>query len=356
MIPSRRCPTAPPPTATRPQPDQLASFATDQQVALVCAAPVQRRGELLDLLPEPERVVPRLPEAEFCFTVKAIGLESACWLLELATPEQVVAAVDLDGWSGDSPEPARLDAWLDALATVGDDQALRCVASLDPELFVLYLKARIGVVARPDDSEGWEPPDSSHTLDGHFHFVALREGDDLAAIQRFLHLLFRRDYWTYFRMLQGVIWELDTENAEWALRWRQGRLQDLGFPTWEEAMDLYRYLAPEWLPSLPEGHDSQHLVFRTLARLDDAERRAAFYAFVGVANAVAVADQLELSSAETVPQAIEKAAVWISRGLEQVSRETGADPTDVVRRATLRHLFRVGANLDPEAARRAAGP
>ncbi|MFI5215656.1 MAG: hypothetical protein ACHQ3O_03865, partial [Candidatus Limnocylindria bacterium] len=49
------------------------------QVELVCEAPVARRAAVLELLPEPERVIPLLPEAELCFTVKAAGLESAAW-------------------------------------------------------------------------------------------------------------------------------------------------------------------------------------------------------------------------------------------------------------------------------------
>ena len=71
--------------------EALRATSPQDQVALVCNAPLAARGELLDLLPEPERVIPLLPEAELCFTVKAIGLADAAWMLELATPEQVTA-------------------------------------------------------------------------------------------------------------------------------------------------------------------------------------------------------------------------------------------------------------------------
>jgi hypothetical protein len=349
----------------------MAELSLDEQVAVVCDAPVQRRAELLDLLPAPEHVIPLLPEAELCFTVKASGLESATWILEYATPEQVAASLDLDAWSGQVPDRASLDAWLDALAETSDGALLRSLHAIDPELLVLYLRGRVAVILKPDD-EGWQPPEGAQTLEGQFYFVALRENDDIAALLRLLHLLFQRDYWTYFRMMQGVIWELESENQEWARRWRTGRLEDLGFPPWEEAMDLYRYMKPEqraaigedddqldiaawhlpvWMPSLPEGHDSRHLIFRTIAKLSPEERQAAFYGFVAIANKVAVADQMELSDAETTPKAIEKAAVWISRGLEYVAVENALDAAEVVRRAPLDRLFRVGANLDPERAR-----
>ncbi len=119
----------------------------------------------------------------------------------------------------------------------------------------------------------------------------------------------------------------------------------------DNPLDIAKWHLPVWMPSLPEGHDSRHLIFRTIAKLSPEERGAAFYAFVAIANKVAVADQMELSDAETTPKAIEKAAVWISKGLEYVAAENALDATQVVRRATLERLFRAGANLDPERAR-----
>jgi hypothetical protein len=171
--------------------------------------------------------------------------------------------------------------------------------------------------------------------------------------------------------MQGVIHELPSDTVEWALRWRSGRLLDLGFPAWEEAMGLYTHLRaderariegagrpldvdawrlPVWMPGLPEGRDAKHLVFRAMAALSPDERRGAFFAFVAVANAVAVADGMDLADAETTPAAIEKAAVWISRGIAHVAEANGLDPTEVLRGVPLQRLFRVGANLDPEAA------
>jgi hypothetical protein len=192
-----------------------------------------------------------------------------------------------------------------------------------------------------------------------------------------MRTLFEHDYWLYFRLMQGVIWELPTEGLEWAYRWRAGRLEDLGFPPWDEAMRIYRYLEPadrsalppdptalgvgDWqlpmrLPSLPTDPDSELLLFRAIARLDEDERRACFHAFVALANAVAVADRMELSDVETTPKAIAKAAHWASRGLELVSTENGVDPEECLRRVPLDRLFRVGANLDPEAARPPPAP
>ena len=208
----------------------LGELSPDAQATLVCETPLARRGELLALLPAPEEVVARLPEAELCFTLKAIGLADAAWLLELASLEQVVASLDLDAWRGDSPDPAALDEWMAALAETRSDVRLGALRALDPELVVHYLKQRVEIALKPPDDESWQPPKGAQTLEGQFWLTARHEGDDLASVLAILRTLFESDYWTYFRMLQGVIWEVPAENEEWALRWRQGRLEDLGFP------------------------------------------------------------------------------------------------------------------------------
>jgi hypothetical protein len=170
-----------------------------------------------------------------------------------------------------------------------------------------------------------------------------------------------------------VIWELQAETEEWALRWRAGRLEDLGFPPWEEAMGIYRYLSPDqlvalppdaaplspesrwqlpvWIPRLPANADDSGLLFRTIAALEDEERRTAFHALIALANKIAVADRLPLSDSESTPRAIQKAARFASTGLEFVSNEHGLDPIEILRRTPLDRLFRVGANLDPAAAK-----
>ena len=352
--------------------DALRATPAEDQVALVCNAPLAARGELLDLLPEPERVIPLLPEAELCFTVKAIGLADCAWVLEHATPEQVTAAIDLDAWKSQAPDLPALSAWIGALAATERGAFRRAVEALDPELLVLYLKSRIEVFQKPAGDDDWSPPEAAQTLEGGFYYRARDEGEDLASIGELLRMLFEDDYWTYFRVMQGVIWELESDTQEWALRWRSGRLEDLGFPSWDESMHIYRFIRPEdrgrippderplagapwslpvWIPSLPAAAGRPHRIFDAIAGLGDDERRASFYAFVALANKVAVADALPLSDAASIPRALDKAGYWSSEGLAKVAAENGLDDVDVLRRVSIERLFSVGANLDPERAR-----
>ncbi len=346
---------------------KLNALSRGEQVAFVCDAPLASRARVLELLDHPEEIIPLIPEAELCFTVKAVGLVDGSWILEHATNEQLVAAADLDAWKGLSPDPRSMGSWLENYVEAGNETLLRAARSIDAEVWVLYLRERIGVEMKPNDDEGWQPPEGSATLDGQFHFWALARSDDLAAIQKLLHSLFEADYWLYFRILQGVMWEMVSDLEEWASRWRNGRLEDLGFPAWDDAMRIYGFIRPDqradvpedegaleiggydlpvWMPNLPATRDASHAIFRAAAELEEDERRSFFFAFVSLANKLAVADGMPLGDMETLPKAIEKAATLASKGLEFIAEGRALDPADVVRRTPLERLFRVGANLD----------
>lgn len=344
----------------------LAARTIDEQVALVCETPVARRAELLDLLRVPEQVIPRLPEAELCFTVKAIGLADAGWVLAHASNEQIQSCVDLDAWGmEDTPDRERLSAWMAALLEGGDDALLRAVHALDAELLMLWLADRLEAHLKPNDDPGWEAPAGARTLEGQFYVVARRSGDDLADALHVLELLFESDYWLYFRLLQAVSWESGPDNEEFALRWRAGRLQDLGFAAREEALAIYaaprrseletlpeapapavgEWHLPVWMPELPAAADPRLTLFQAAARLEPGARRSFFYAFVSLANQVAVADRLPLGDAESLPKAIEKAAATASAGLDQLAARHGRTPLEVLERTPLVRLFRIGHRL-----------
>jgi hypothetical protein len=343
----------------------LERLGPEAQVALICESPLAVRAKLLALVSQPEEVIPLLPPAELCFVVKSVGLTDAGWLLEHATADQITAAIDLDGWNGLTPDRDRLGAWLATLGDAGEETLLRAAHALDFELLVLELRERITVILC-GRYETPELPGSALTLDGQFYIVPIRTGDDLEDVLGLLRVLFQNDYWFYHRLLQALSAELEHELEEWALRWRDGRLQDLGFPPFEDAKRIYSWLSPEqlgklalephglevgewplavWMPSLPVAGKGGELLFVTIAALPDEERRPLLFAFLALANRVAVADGLPLGDAESLPLAIAKAERAASVGLAHLARENDVLPTEVLRRATLERLFMVGMNV-----------
>ncbi len=238
---------------------------------------------------------------------------------------------------------------------------------------MVFLRQHVDVILKPNESDDpdWSPPDQSQTLEGQFYFVAKDPKDDLGPLMRLLHSLFQDDYWLYFRMLQGVVHELPTENEEWALRWRTGRLEDLGFPSWDASMRIYGFLRPERMAEIPEGgsvldleswslpvwitelpgmRSDERALFRATRELGPDERSAVFYGLIALANRVAVADRMELGDPESLPLAIDKATRLASDGLEHIARQNGLSLEDGLRQVPIERLFRIGSNLDRDAA------
>jgi hypothetical protein len=352
---------------------ELATLSPEHQATVICEASLSIRRQIIELLPDPESVIPLIPEAEFCYTCRSIGLEDADWLLPMATDGQLVTSFDLDVWSGFKVDPVRLDVWMAALAATDDETFLRAARAVDPELLVIFLRHHVDVSLKPSeqDDPDWSPPDQSQTLEGQFYFVAKDPKDDLGPLLRLLHTLFSGDYWLYFRMIQAVREELQPENEEWALRWRTGRLQDLGFPSWDESMRIYGFLRPDrladlpkntaaldleswdlpvWMSELPGTHSDERALFRATRELGAEERSAVFYSLIALANRVAVADRMELGDPESLPIAIDKATRFASDGLERVATNNGLSLEEALRQVPIERLFRVGTNLDREAA------
>ena len=358
--------------------EALAKLTPDAQAALLLETPLAHRVALLDLVAEPERVVPALPPADLCLMARAIGLEEAGWLLACATAEQLQASVDLDAWDGYLPDRRRFGEWMSAFIAAGEETILRAVRTVDFEMWVLQLRERAFVTVKTSEDD-WEPPGGGLTIDGVFWFVPRAETDDLSDLIQLLQTLFSNEYWVYFRLAQGGVWEgSDMESEEWAHRWRRGRLQDLGFPDLEDASRIYSFLREERrsdlpsvpppardefdttpaisAPPLPTVHDSEHALFRAMAGLDEAERAPVRSAFLALANRVAMADELPLGEPETLELALEKAARVSSRGLLHLAREHGMEGAALLRRVPVERLFRVGHNLEPELPPRSAAP
>jgi hypothetical protein len=165
----------------------------------------------------------------------------------------------------------------------------------------------------------------------------------------------------YWQLVYALVYESAAECEESALRWREGRLADLGFPDRAQAMRVYRPLRPEQAPVWQVPESSGALVLgETLPRqlqgslLGDAllklpaQRAGDILGYVlAVANSLAVADRMRLSDVDAIPHALAKAVRGIDLGLRELARVRSQAPADVLDTTAPLDLFRIGATLDP---------
>lgn len=328
------------------------------------------RSEFLMLCDRPEDVVPLLPEAELAVSIRAGGMSDAAWLLEVASPEQRVAVLDLDCWQGFSLERERVVEWIDALIEAGRPTLLQALQEWDPEVWLLALSGmtEVAVVGKED-----EPPPGWMTQDGVVYWRAWSE-EDVPRIHEIAQATFAEATPRYWQLVYGLLFELPSEVEEYAIKWHTARMGDLGFPDPEQAMEIYRPLHPERAPVVEVPADDEEeesavvarvalpkqlagtLVGEALAELPP-ERAAEILGYVlGVANSVAVADRLRLSEPDSIPQALEKAVRGMDRGLRELSDLRGDGVAEVLDRSRPADLFRIGASLDDTLAWRPPPP
>ncbi|HEY7725013.1 MAG TPA: DUF6178 family protein [Anaeromyxobacteraceae bacterium] len=297
----------------------------------LAAARGRARLDLLLDAPDPGARVRSLPADELYFAVREVGLADAGDLVRLASPGQFRTFLDLECWKKDRLEPARALPWLAAARGRADREEAaerawrRKLEALDVELLELVL---LGVF-RVHDLESWPDPPAHwlRTPDGQFAVEFLVEGAEHETAQHLLDDLVAADPFQAARFLSALRWELPSELEETALRWRAGRLQDLGHPPLEEALSWFASPRP---PAAPAPPDRTPGLLRGPRRpgsylegaadaLPPGAREALDPQLAAAANAVLVADGVDVSDPEAVRAAARAARTLVELGLEAAS-------------------------------------
>ena len=214
--------------------------------AQLAVASGRRRLDLILDAPDPGALVRALPADELYFTIREIGLADAVELVQLASAEQFRTFLDLDAWRQGRFEPRRALPWLRAARTGAQQDTrlatrlARKMRTLDAELVDLVLRDAIRVHdLRANDDPDVEADQVMRTPDNEYLVEFLVEGSEYVAVRGLLDDIEAEDPFKLSRLLAAITWELPSELEETALRWRQGRLADLGYPSLEEALSWY---------------------------------------------------------------------------------------------------------------------
>jgi hypothetical protein len=328
-----------------------------------------RRGRKADAIisePDAARLVPTLPVQELYYAIKEVGLADAAELVALATAEQVQGFVDLDVWERDHLDERRVDAWIDTLADAGYEKMGAIIEALDPEVLALWLKRQaviydLTIEDPPEDSEGhfFPTPDRFYLLD------IIVGGEEGKALERMLDWIYRYDLELGRRIIMSAKWELDSDLEEHAWRWRQGRMADLGYVDFYEALSIYQWLdpasvkvdehtfvapppeTPTELPAVLAGSlDEAGFFGKALGTLgSDAEVERLHGALVLLINKAMAADLVDPGDFEHGKEALGRAVAYVGLGLEYLARGDATRAGQALLSVALERIFRVGFSL-----------
>jgi hypothetical protein len=321
----------------------------------------RRRLDLLLDQPDPQAIVRALPADELFHAIQDAGLADASDVVQLASPEQFRTFVDLDAWRGSEVDPMRLVPWLRAArgAASGADRDADLdawrekIATLDPELVSLLLRTALRIHdLEEDDDPDFESERFMRTAEGRYIVEFVPDGADYVAIRRLVDDLYERDAYMAGRILSAVRWEIESDLEEQALRWRDGRLADLGYPNLEEALSWFarparRTGTAAGLPERPPGFwlasfRRETLLDRAAARLPPEAIERFESEALAAANAAIVADRVDPSDPDAVRSAVESARTLLELGLESLSGGDVDAASLVLGATSLKSIFQQG--------------
>jgi len=180
----------------------------------------------------------------------------------------------------------------------------------------------------------------------------LVDGVEYVAVRGVLDDLYAEDPFMATRLLSAIRSDLPSELEETALRWRTGRLADLGFPSVEEARSWFS--RPPRAPTQPPGPPGRtpgfflaafargSLLDRAMARLAPEDRDAVEPQIVAAANAVLVADAIDPGELERVRGAFESARAYLELGLEKLAGRDEARAAETLTATPVKRIFQEG--------------
>lgn len=339
--------------------------------------------------------VQALSALEAYASAKALGAADAPALLARLSEAQIQTLWDLEGWQAERLSVPDMILWLSAFREASLEAMQRAAATLDFEALSALLRRRLLVGLKPRDDRSDEDPvplwmlspspdiePLVETPDGRFIIAARAVDEDEAFgepldeeerkwVLGFVAELYQQEHWEdVAAVLRSAAYDLTSHLEEDAYRFRSGRLEDLGFPPRERAIEIYGLLDPDtsdappsaapvvdlslpvtYLPPLQQG-----LFHAAMQAIEDpAEMRRLEGDLVAVANKALVADGVAPGQVEQMQEVLHRL-----RGYVELALAEGVAPAlripEAARRLRTRHferLFRVGYTLTVRAAGRA---
>ena len=319
-------------------------------------------------------LIQSLQTEELHSLILEVGSGDSAELIRYASVEQFQGLMDLNNWVGAEFRPDRLEGLMGLAASTGDETARRLFASMEPETVGVYILSRARVHQRTFDPDE-EVPDIEDgevfcTPDDLFRIELAHGSPDFAAVKFFIDALYAWNRKEAVSLLKTIATEEVDVLEDEAVRFRNSRVEAMGFPSYDQTRDIFRYVNPVQLKSRIEGKlarlapvdTSQETLLPALLGFDDREppflasvlasvedatvRHRVREAVVFLANAVIV-DQSggDLADASGRKEGVVRALSFLSLGLEYVAGGDRARGSLVIAKVWPKTLFRIGHSL-----------
>ncbi len=340
------------------------SLSPRDQLDVILKSRGKERLHHLFLSENPEQLVQQFPELEVFLTIKEVGEKDSLELISLTTPEQFQYLLDLDFWKKDQLDSEKVLHWMELLLESGEKKITQFIQSTDPEFIALLLKKFLEVTTMEGEALETRDRIPLFTLD-QYYYIHFKGKGVREIFQPFLENFYRVDNRGFRRLMDSLLVELESELEETAYRLRNARLADYGFPDFEEALEIYRFLNPD---SLVVGESPVRIrdrgeagtegsvfyltfrdqgpffssVFSEIDSPDEQDRLK--QEITALCNKAIVAEAVDLSNIAAMERTVEKVYHYLNLGLLYSSKEDRMKALQLLRSLPLQRLFQCGVS------------
>lgn len=334
------------------------ALTLEQKSAYLKAVSAKEKMDLILADPDAKKLAAAMEPQEFFWVMKEIGEEDALELLQVASAQQCVFILDMELWDGWTFSEEKTCQWLTYFMEGGESRIHELLKYIDYEILQLFLGRELVVGGGIGDHSNDEErlADYDHTFDGVF-MITFKNPKHSQLIGTFLSMLVKLDNPLYTALMEGIKGDVDLELEEQCQRFRNGRLQDLGFPPYEEALSIYARVNPDdfrlsggkvhhpageggqLMPVIPERDT---LFFRALAIADEPTLLQELHYLV---NTALVAEGNAFHEPESMRGILHRVCGYVNIALEKLASADEQKAAKIVVDEELKRLFQLGFSL-----------
>jgi hypothetical protein len=317
--------------------------------------------ERVDLIlgdPDDKKLARAMHPQELYWLFKESDTPQAMELLGLANPQQCLFILDMELWKGWAFLEDKAVEYLGYILKGSEEHFLELLPHLDFNLLSLFLGRELVVAGGIGDLNTDEErlTDWDHTFDDVF-LIKFKDPKHAMVIGSFLELVCRFDNPLYTALMESVCGDIDIEAEEECYRMKSGRLADLGFPPYDEALEIYSRINPDtFTPShnkvllhtdeatrLPETFmTGTTFLERVILRMDSELFRMELNYLV---NTALVADEAHLADTEDMKSVVERVHGYLNIALEHLSKGDEMKGAELLAGEYLKSLFQLGFSI-----------
>lgn len=334
------------------------ALSLEQKSAYLKAVSAKEKMDLILADPDAKKLAAAMEPQEFFWVMKEIGEEDALELLQVASAQQCIFILDMELWDGWTFSEEKTCQWLTYFMEGGEQRIHELLKHIDYEILQLFLGRELVVGGGIGDHSNDEErlADYDHTFDGVF-MITFKNPKHSQLIGTFLSMLVKLDNPLYTALMEGIKGDVDLELEEQCQRFRNGRLQDLGFPPYEEALSIYARVNPDdfrlsggkvhhpageggqLMPVIPERDT---LFFRALAIADEPTLLQELHYLV---NTALVAEGNAFHEPESMRGILHRVCGYVNIALEKLASADEQKAAKIVVDEELKRLFQLGFSL-----------